>query len=98
MAYCNCFTRPIVMESRGPHRLRSAAVLIGWSRLRAGAILVAWAIAVSIPVMPLDAQINASLSTEQTAVNVQAGDETPRVIDLRSGNGAAWNNAASESL
>ena len=31
-------------------------------------------------------------------MNVQAGDETPRLINLRSGNAAAWNNAASESL
>lgn len=67
----------------------------GWPRLRVGAILV---IAVSILVTPMDAQINASLSTKQTAVNVQAGDETPRLINLRSGNAAAWNNAASESL
>jgi alpha-galactosidase len=59
---------------------------------------VAWALAVFIPVVRSDAQINASLSTEQTAVNLQAGDDAPRLIDLRTGKAAAWNNAASERL
>jgi hypothetical protein len=48
--------------------------------------------------LELDAQISATLRTNQTVVDLQAGDNTPRLINLRSGELAAWKNTASETL
>jgi hypothetical protein len=46
----------------------------------------------------MNAEINASIHTQQTTVNLQAGDEAPRLVSLQSGKLPVWSNTASETL
>jgi alpha-galactosidase len=46
----------------------------------------------------MNAQVTASIHTHQTTVNLQAGDEAPRLVSLQSEQLAVWSNSASEAL